>query len=91
LYRTNPVGALSHTLDGARKRIAVHRNGMGSTNFLKAPAFVAVPRPCPRSVVYRGSDPIMGLPSDSSGVRGDLRAMYEEQSQIAEGLIRSSW
>ena len=39
LYRTNPVGALSHTLGDARKRIAVHRNGRGTSNILWGPAF----------------------------------------------------
>jgi len=54
-YRTKSVGALSHTLGGARKRIVVHQIGTSSSYILRAPAFVAVPRPCPRSVVYRGS------------------------------------
>ena len=33
------VGALSHTLGGARKRIAVHRNGVMSSYILRRPAF----------------------------------------------------
>jgi len=39
LYRTKSVRALSHTLDGARYRIAVHRNSRGSSNILRGPAF----------------------------------------------------
>jgi len=39
LYRTKSVVALSHTLGGARKRIAVHQNGKTSSYILRSPAF----------------------------------------------------
>jgi len=39
LYRTKSVGALSHTLGGARKRIVVHQNGTTSSYILRRPAF----------------------------------------------------
>jgi len=39
LYRTKSVGALSHTLGGACKRIAVHQNGRTSSYILGPTAF----------------------------------------------------
>jgi len=39
LYRAKSVGALSHTLGGARKRIAVHQNSTNSSYILRTPAF----------------------------------------------------
>jgi len=39
LYRTKSVGALSHTLGGARKRIVVHQNCRDSSYILGVTAF----------------------------------------------------
>ena len=46
LYRTKSVGALSHTLGGARKRILVHQNGNTSSYIWDLLRSGAVPRPC---------------------------------------------